>query len=336
MSTKIREIEYALPDFILTNEMLAKENPNWDMDKVYKKSGVLKRHIAGAGETALDLSTKACDKLFSNNRLNKEDIDGIIYCTQSPDYIMPSNSFLLHKHMGLPNEVFVYDFNHACTGFIYGLAMAHAFISSGISENILLVTADTYSKYINKRDRSARVLFGDGAAVTIIEKSEKTGGVIDIELASSGNNFDAFYIPAGGQKLPRSAETEKEISDSRGNIRSKNDICMDGMRVWAFINSVVPSQITTLIERNGLQISDVDLFVFHQASLMTLESIIKILGLEPGKVFVNIKNIGNTVSASIPIALKDALDHGKIKKGSKILLSGFGVGMAYGSILIEL
>jgi len=335
MSTIIKSIEYYLPENIFTNEILQKENPQWDMGNVISKSGVLQRHIAKEGETALDLSQKACDQIFNKKGNDKSDIDGIIYCTQSPDYIMPGNSFLLHKYLDLSNDVFAYDFNHACTGYIYSLAMAHSFILSGIARKILLINADTYSKYINNRDRSVRVLFGDGAAATIVEKSVKNKGIIDLELASFGKNFDSFYIPAGGIRIPKSSETSKENVDDRGNIRSKEDIFMDGTKVWAFINSVVPKQIKRLLNRNNLEISDIDLFVFHQASQMTLDTIAKILRLDREKVFINIYNIGNTVSASIPIAIKDAIIQGKLIRGQKVLLSGFGVGMSYGTILME-
>ena len=335
MGIIIKSIEYYLPEQIINNEDLQRENSQWDMSKVIDKSGVLERHIALKDETALDLSQVACDKLFSNKENDKTSIDGIIYCTQSPDYIMPSNSFLIHKYLDLTDNVFAYDFNHACTGFIYGLSMASAFIVSGMATEILLITADTYSKYINKADRSARVLFGDGAAGTIIRTSDINKGIIDIDLASSGKNFDMFYIPAGGMREPKSRETAKKIRDSIGNIRAREDIYMDGMRVWSFVNSKVPKQINELLKRNKLDIKDIDLFIFHQASQITIDSLVKILRLDIEKVFINISNIGNTVSASIPIAIKDASDKGRIKQGNKVVLSGFGVGMSYGSILME-
>ena len=335
MGIIIKSIEYYLPDSIITNEDLQKENPQWNMNNVIRKSGVIQRHIAKDRETALDLSQKACDKLFNKKGNNKGDIDGIIYCTQSPDYIMPANSFLLHKYLDLSNNVFAYDFNHACTGYIYGLSMAYAFIKSGIAKQILLVNSETYSKYINSRDRSTRVLFGDGAAVSIVKKTTDNRGIIDLKLASSGKNYDLFYIPAGGMKLPKSSETSKENKDEIGNIRSKENIYMDGMKVWAFINYSVPKQINKILKRNNIDKSDIDIFIFHQASQMTIETLIRILKLDREKVFINIYNIGNTVSASIPIAIKDAISQGKIKRGQKVLLSGFGVGMSYGTILME-
>ena len=333
MGLIIKSIEYYLPDTIITNDDLQKENPDWNLDKVAEKSGVYQRHIAGENETAFDLSVKACDKLFQTN--DKSKIDGIIYCTQSPDFIMPPNSFLLHKYLDLKEGVFAFDFNHACTGYIYCLAMANAFVRAGMAKQILLVTADTYSKYINRKDRSTRVLFGDAAAVTIVKESNEKKGIIDIELGTFGSGYNKFWIPAGGLRLPKSESTSVVKEDDRGNKRTQNDIEMDGFGVWSFINTVAPKQINKLLNQNKIEKTDVDQFIFHQASQMTLESIMKILKLDEEKVFINICNIGNTVSASIPIALKDAIDQDKINIGSTLILSGFGVGLSYGAILME-
>ena len=333
MSLIIESIEYYLPENIVTNADLQKENPDWNLEKITEKSGVYQRHIAGKNETAYDLSIKACDKLFQTN--DKNNIDGIIYCTQSPDYIMPSNSFLMHKHFGLKDEIFAYDFNHACTGYIYCLAMANAFVKAGMAREILLVNADTYSKYINPKDRSTRVLFGDGAAATIVKKSGRKRGIIDIDLGSSGSGYNKFWIPAGGLRLPKSDSTSVEMEDDRGNIRTQNDIEMDGFGVWSFINSVVPKQVDRLLKRNNVTKADIDQYIFHQASLMTLESIMRLMKLNEEQVFINIHNIGNTVSASIPIALKNAIDQDKVNNGSTVILSGFGVGLSYGAILMK-
>ena len=333
MSLIIKSIEYYLPDTIVTNEDLQKENPDWDLNNVAEKSGVFQRHIAGENETAYDLSVKACDKLFQSN--DKNNIDGIIFCTQSPDYIMPSNSFLLHKYLKLGTRVFAFDFNHACTGYIYCLAMANAFFKAGMAKEILVVNADTYSKYINRKDRSTRVLFGDGAATTIVKESKERKGIIDIDLRSAGSGFNKFWMPAGGLRLPKSENTSLEVEDDKGNIRTQNDIEMDGMGVWSFINSVVPKQIDMLLKRNNLKKTNIDQFIFHQASLMTLESIMRLMKLSKEQVFINVYNVGNTVSASIPITLKDAIDQDKINTGSTLILSGFGVGLSYGTILMD-
>lgn len=333
MSSYIKFIEYFLPDKIVSNSDLEFDYPEWDLDKIKSKTGVLNRHIASPNETALDLSIKACNKLFKYFDVHK--IDAIIYCTQSPDYIMPSNSFLIQKEFNFNEEIICYDFNHACSGYIYGLMMANSYIKSGVAKCVLLINSDTYSKYINPLDRSTRVLFGDAAAVSVIEGDNSCFGIQDIIVSSFGQGYNKFIIPAGGARLPKSELTSTEQSDFVGNIRSKNNINMDGMAVWTFINSKVPGQIKKLLQRNNLCIDEVDLFIFHQASLMTLESLMKILNLDRKKVFINLENIGNTVSASIPIAIKDAIDGGEFKENQIILICGFGVGLSYGTVLLK-
>jgi len=332
MGISIKNIEYYLPENIITNEDLKIENPDWDMEKVFAKTGVYKRHISRIDETAFDLSVKACEKLFI--KIDKDIIDAIICCTQSPDYIMPSNAFLLQKHFKLSKNIFAFDFNHACTGFVYGLLIAESFINSGLAKNILLINADTYSKYINKKDRSTRVLFGDGAAATLISRNEKKG-IIDKSVITVGKEFEKFWIPAGGLRIPKDESTTKEIKENNGNVRSKNNINMDGMGVWSFINGTVPKQINDLLIKNKLTISDINMFLFHQASKMTLDSLIKKLKIPESKTYLNLLNIGNTVSASIPIALKDTIDAHKIANNQLLVIAGFGVGLSSGVILME-
>lgn len=335
MKVKINDIEFCLPEKIITNKDLNEENPDWDMKNVEIKSGVVQRHIAAEGETAFDLAAKAADQFFACGKHDKNEIDAIIFCTQSPDYIMPSNAFLLHQHLDLKEEVLAFDYNLACSGYIYGLTIARAFILSGTAQKVLLVTGDTYSKYINKKDRSARVLFGDGASVTLITESSDDEGITDVMLSTSGKHYQKFYVPAGGCRLPHTPETAIEEIDASNNIRSKNDIYMDGMGVWSFIQSTVPKQIRALLERNSLSVTDIDQYVFHQASKLTLDSLVKALRLNPEKVFVNLADTGNLVSTSVPVALKKALLAGKVKSGSTVLISGFGVGLSWGSMLLK-
>ena len=331
MPLKIKQIEYFLPKEILTNQELRKKYSNWDIKSIEKKTGVKKRHIASEKQTAYDLSLVACKKLLFKNK--SKNIDAILYCSQSPDYIMPSNSFLLHKDLKLKKDVFTLDFSHGCSGYIYSLVIADALIKSKQAENILLVNADTYSKFINKKDKSTRVLFGDGAAATLIENNPKSIGIIDSIIETYGKGFDSFWIPSGGM---RNKGNENIVSKDRsGNERSLDNIHMDGFAVWSFINAYVPKQINTLLRRNNLNKNDVDLFIFHQASQFTLDSIIKSLKLNRNKTFINIENKGNTVSATIPIAIKDAVNKKKLKRGSLILLSGFGIGLSYGSVLMK-
>lgn len=334
MGLIIEHIEYYLPEKVITNENLALENPDWNIEKIEEKSGVKSRHIAETDQTALDLAIKSIEKLFSTSSISKDQIDAIIFCTQSPDYIMPSNSFLIHKYFNFNEDVWTFDYDLACSGFIYGLAIARGILETNLAKNILLITSETYSKYINQKDRSTRILFGDGAAACILSDN-KERGIIDVILSSNGEKFDTFYIPAGGCKIPKGIHTKEITVDQSGNVRNLENIHMNGFAVWQFISKKVSEQIKKLLVRNNLKVNDIDLFVFHQASKLTLDSLIKMLKINEDKVFINLKDIGNTVSSSIPIALKDAEDSGKLTRGDLILLSGFGVGLSWGSIIMK-
>lgn len=333
---KIKDIEYHLPEYTVTNEALQQENPSWDMSLVESRFGVVKRHIAGDDETALDLAFQACNKLFSKNKDAQNEIDGIIFCTQSPDYIMPPNSCILHKMLDLPEDVFAFDFNLACSGYIYGLGLAQGLICASLAKNVLLVTGDTYSKYIHKQDRSTRVLFGDGAAVSWITASDSTEGIIDIQCSTSGKGYEKFIIPAGGCRVQRCEKTSIPTAGDSGNVRTLENIHMDGLGILSFVNSKVPEQIHRILEPNKLTVNDIDLFIFHQASKMALDSLSRLLKLKPDRVYRNLHEVGNTVSASIPIALKDVLEKGDLSRGHKVLLSGFGVGLSWGTALVEI
>ena len=334
MGAIIKHIEYYLPKKVVSNIDLVKDNPEWNIEKIEGKSGVVKRHIAELNETALDLAINAVDKIFNSGVLSKNEIDAVIFCTQSNDYIMPANSFLIHKHFNFKQNVWTFDYNLACSGYIFGLAITRGIIETGLARNVLLINSETYSKYIYPKDRSTTILFGDGAAASVISGAE-FDGIIDVILSSSGEKFDSFYIPAGGMKTPKSDDTKEIIVDQSGNQKMAENIHMNGFAVWQFISKNVSEQISTLLERNHLGVNDIDLYVLHQASKLTLDSLIKSLNLSKDKVFLNLQDVGNTVSASVPIALKDAELSGKLKKGDLILLSGFGVGLSWGSIIMR-
>ncbi len=336
MKAKINAISYYLPEQIVTNLDFQKENPSWNIKQIEEKSGVYSRHIASPNETALDLSYQACLKLFQGNPDLKSKVDALIFCTQSADYIMPPNSSILHKLLELPDEVFAMDYNLACSGFVYGLSLAQGLISSRQAKNVLLVTADTYSKYIHPSDRSARVLFGDGAAATWVGCSEGKDGILDILCATSGKDHDKFMIPAGGCRMPKSDQTSIVKADLSGNLRSLENIHMNGMGVLMFVKLKIPKHVEKILERNQLKLENIDQVIFHQASKMALDWLNHRFDLSPEKAFSNLSRVGNTVSASIPIALKDALDQGRISPHQKVLLVGFGVGLSYASAIVEM
>jgi 3-oxoacyl-[acyl-carrier-protein] synthase-3 len=335
MGVAVREIAYVLPQRVLTNEALAAEQPEWDMARVALRAGVQSRAVAVEGETALDLSLLACQKLLAAKPQLRGQVDALVCCTQTPDYVMPPNSCLLHERLELGEQVMAFDFNLACSGYVYGLAIARGLISTGVARNLLFVTADTYSKLIHPQDRSARVLFGDGAAASWITTTDTSNGIVDVALATAGGQHRCFIVPAGGFRRPKSAETSQEIVDDSKNVRTLEHVHMDGMGILNFVVSRVPVQVNELLERNGWRIDDVDLFVFHQASKMALDSLGRLLRIPPAKMANNLANVGNTVSASIPIAWQQAREAGRCPAGSKVLLCGFGVGLSWGTALYQ-
>jgi 3-oxoacyl-[acyl-carrier-protein] synthase-3 len=333
MNCKIAHIEYHLPEKILTNQDLLKENPSWDIDGLLPKTGIHKRHIAADGETAFDLGVKACRKIFDQKLVSTSDIDAVIFCTQSPDYIFPGNAFLLHNQLNLSEHALAFDINLACSGYVYGLSIAKAFLNTYPIKNLLFVTADTYSKYIHPKDKSVRLLFGDGAAATILKPS--TSGIIDIKLGTFGKGYEHFMIPAGGCRTPKGPQTRELITDKSGNSRTMEHIAMEGFALVSLARGKVMTHIREVLAANRLTVKDIDLFIFHQASQLVLDSVQKALEVPNEKIFNNLVNIGNTVSSSLPIALKDAWVEKRIKSGDKILLCGFGVGFSWGTALLE-
>jgi 3-oxoacyl-[acyl-carrier-protein] synthase-3 len=332
----IVDIASHLPNQVVTNAGLAAAHPAWDMDRVAKRAGILSRHIASPAETALDLGVAASRALIDRHPGLMDQIDGIIFCTQTPDYLLPPNACVLHRELGLRDEVLALDTSLACSGYVYSLALAEGLIVAGTCTNVLVVTADTYSRLINPGDRAARTLFGDGAAATWVRATtDDRSGLLDVLCATSGSGFEKFFVPAGGARIPRSADTARKKVDQSGNVRTDEDIHMDGLGVLSFVRAKVPTQVRTLLDRGGIAVADLDLVVFHQASKLALDALTRALKLPEDKVFRNMASIGNTVSASIPISLEQARAEGAIAPGSLVLLCGFGVGLSWASALVR-
>jgi 3-oxoacyl-[acyl-carrier-protein] synthase III len=336
--TSIRAIACALPEREVTNAELDRENPAWSMELVAEISGIRSRRVAAPDETAFDLSLAACETLFAREDVEAGDVDAILYCTPSPDHVMPGNAHLLHARLGLSDEAFAFDYALGCSGFVYGLALADALVSNGTASGVLLVTAETQSKLINPGDRSARVLFGDGAAVTYVsgrDRGDGGGRLVASELRTHGRGFEHAYIPAGGARNPSSEETKRATTDRSGNVRTPEDMHMEGTELWAFVSSAVPGHIEAFLAKRSLTLADIDLCVFHQASKLVLNSLTRALAIPPEKLYTNMGEIGNLASASIPFALRAALDEEAIRPGSRVLLSAFGAGISYGSAIVE-
>ena len=332
---RISAIEYELPAQLLDNATLARDFPEWDVDKIFSKTGINERHIVAETETASDLAFRACEKLFSNTEISRDDIDGLVYCTQSPDYVLPATACILQHRLQLPTQCAAFDFNQGCSGFVYGLGIAKGLIESGQCKNVLLVTAETYSRYINPQDKSVRTLFGDAAAVTLLQAVEDRPHLERFRYGSDGAGADNLIVPVGGARRPLSA-TEKpaEYQDDSGNVRSDADLYMNGPAIFEFSMTRVPQLFNSLFD-DGLAASAVDLFVFHQANHFMLDALRRRLKVPVEKFVTEFSHCGNTVSCTIPIALKESMNKGRINEGTVIAALGFGVGYSWAGCMIR-
>jgi 3-oxoacyl-[acyl-carrier-protein] synthase III len=332
MCAGIKAIEYYLPEKVLTNIELAEIFGDWTPEKILEKTGIKERHIADEGECSSDLAFNAAEKLFLSCAIQRSEIDFIILATQSPDYILPTTACHLQHRLGLSQNCGAIDFNLGCSAFVYGLAVSKGLIGSGIAKNILLITSETYSKHIHRLDKSTRTIFGDGAAATLISNEGHLIGEFD--LGTDGSGYDKLIIPAGGARTPVSDITKIEKNDN-GSVRTDENIFMSGTDIFNFTIRIVPKSINELLQSEGLTISDIDLFVLHQANKFMLEFLRKKIGIPESKFVIDMEDTGNTVSATIPIALKRAESCGRLKKGDKVLICGFGVGLSWGSAIID-
>jgi len=320
MKVRINSIEYYLPPKIEDGNSLTKDNPDWCVEDIEKKTGIKTRHVSAPGQTVTDMAALGLEKLFDSG-VDKKSIDSIILVTQSPDYALPSSSCILQDRVGLSQSCVAYDVNLGCSGFIYALAIESALIESRLVNRGIIVCSEKYTQYIDKSNRTCRPLFSDGAAALLVEPCEDDN-IGPFELGTDGSGFNNLIVTV-----------DKTQTDKTG-IPSKK-LHMDGAKVFMFTMDRVPKCVNALLDKAGKSFDDIDLFIFHQASKLVLDNIVRRLKLPEKKVFVNYPLIGNTVSASIPIALKDAVNEGRVKRGDQIMLVGFGVGYSWGSCLVR-
>jgi 3-oxoacyl-[acyl-carrier-protein] synthase-3 len=308
------------------------QDPKWTASKILRKTGIASRPVAGEMLVS-GLAVGAAEALFTEHEGAKEGIDYLLLCTQSPDYYLPTTACLVQHRLGLPKTVAALDFNLGCSGFVYGLSLAKGLLAGGLARKVLLITAETYSKHIHPHDRSTRTIFGDGAAATLLTEDDipRIGAFV---LGTDGSGGPNLIVPSGAMALPRSAETAQEETDESGNIRSKDNLYMNGPEIFSFTLRVVPDMVRQTLALNDLTLDDIDLFVFHQANRFILENLRDKLGIAPDRFIIDVEETGNTVSATIPIALRRALDKGHLKEGHKVLIAGFGVGYSWGATVL--
>jgi len=320
MKVLIEAIEYYLPPKIEDAGALKKDNPDWQIERIEERTGITKRHISGFNQTAVDMGMLAAEKLFlSGNR--RDEIDLLILVTQSPDYKLPTSACLLQNLLKLNTACMAFDINLGCSGFIYALAVAASLIETGAAHKALVICSDTYTKYIDKADRTCRPIFSDGASAVLLKPcNHHCLGPFD--MGTDGAGFLNLIVPSSGART-------KKLDKPKGKL------FMDGPELFMFTMDIVPKTINALLNKAGKTIEDIDLFVFHQASKVVIDNIIRRMEIPRRKTFINYHKIGNTVSASIPIVLKDAEKKGRLKPNDKIMLVGFGVGYSWGSCIVQ-
>lgn len=328
----IKAISYYLPERVVTNEELVKEFPEWSVDKVAQKVGVDSRHIAAENETAGDMAEKAARRLFKEYNINPKSIDFLMLCTQSPDYFLPSTACIIQDRLGIPTSAGAFDYNLGCSGCIYGIAIAKGLISAGIAKNVLLLTAETYNKYLHPLDKSNRSIFGDGAAACLIS----TDGIAEIGdfcLGTDGSGANHLIVKTGAARQKET--TGKYSEDDEGHIWYDDYLYMNGGAIFNFTLDAVPAMMKEVLKKNSVDKDEIDYYVFHQANKFMLNTIRKVCVLPKEKFYINLATTGNSVSSTVLIGLKDCIDNKKITDKMKVMISGFGVGLSWGGTILK-
>lgn len=326
----IKAISYYLPGKIITNSDLVKEFPEWTVDKIAGKVGINQRHVVSNSETAADLAEAAAKKLFVENDISPESIDFVLLCTQSPDYFLPTTACVLQNKLGISTSSGAFDFNLGCSGYIYGLAISKGLVSAGIAKNVLLLTAETYTKHIHPQDKGNRTIFGDAASATLVS-TDGFAEIMNFSLGTNGEGAENLMVKTGGLRHP---DKSNDVTyNESGNPISSDNLYMNGGEIFNFTLDIVPDLVDDTLNKNGLKDIDVDLFIFHQANRYMLDFLRKSLGIESEKFYYFMSEVGNTVSSTVPIAMKEALNEGRLK--GNIMLAGFGVGYSWGGVTLN-
>lgn len=333
MQAFIKAVDYYLPEGIRSNKEISANFPDWTEEKIQSKIGIRERRIAGEKEYASDLGLKAAEKLFSQG-VDKESIDFLLYCTQSPDYFLPTTACILQEKLGLRTSIGALDFNLGCSGYVYGLSLAKGLIAAGIAKSVLLITAETYSKFIHPKDKSNLTIFGDAASASLISMEKGLWEIGDFVFGTDGKGADKLIVKNGGVKN-RQLDGVDEVSEDGEWKRNDNNLFMDGGAIFQFTTSSIPGLVKETLSRNNLTPDDVNSYVFHQANKYMLDFIRKKIGISEEKFYICLEHCGNTVSSTIPIALYEGLRDGALKTNSNVVLAGFGVGLSWAGVVLR-
>lgn len=330
----IRAISYYLPANLIDNDKLNTQFPEWPSKKIIEKTGINSRFIADLNQTSGDMAIEAAKKLFEEHEIEKSLIDYIILCTQSPDYFLPTTACIIQDKLGLSTTTGAIDINLGCSGYIYGLGLAKGLINSEQAKNVLLITSETYSKFIHPKDKGNKTIFGDAAAATLISSETGFAKIMDFQYGTDGKGAENLIVRNGGLR-----NFKKSTLSTDPNLDTYNPddfLYMNGQEIFLFTLASVPNLIHDTIIKNKLQKADISLYILHQANKFMLDSLKKKALIENDKFYIHLQHCGNTVSSTIPIALYNAKIENKLSQGNHILLAGFGVGYSWGGTILKI
>lgn len=332
----IQALEHHLPEGIVTNDDLASLYPGWSAAKIHEKTGIRERHVVAENEYASDLGVAAVEKLLRKTGLDRSKVDLLLYCTQSPDYFLPTTACIVQDRLGLPNSTAALDYNLGCSAFPYGLALARGLIETGTANTALLVMAETYSRFIHPLDKSVRTLFGDAASATLITAADRDGPTLGpFILGTDGSGAGNLIVKQGGTRKPLGAEPPQETTDKSGNVRTEANLYMNGPAILEFTMRRIPAVFAALLAKAEITLADVRWVILHQANELMLRYLQKQMAIPEDKFAIHFAHCGNTVSSTIPIVLQHLQDTGQLARGDLIVTVGFGVGYSWGANLIR-
>lgn len=306
-------------------------------ERFIQKIGVFEKHIAAENQAASDLAVGAAERLFVDYGIDRDEIDFVIVCTQTPDYFMPTTACIVQDRLGLSQSCGALDYNLGCSGYVYGLSMVKGLIETEQAANVLLITASLYTRYASKTDGVTRPLFGDGATATLLSTVAAEKPLLhSFVFGTDGSKYDSLIVPAGGSRNPVLKTPIVEIEDERGNKRTNYEAFMDGQAITYFSLREVPPLVDKVLVKAGLQRADIDYYVFHQANKFMLEFIQKKCKLQGMPFFNDCTMIGNTVSGTVPFALEQILAEKEMVSLSHLMLAGFGVGLSWAGCIADL
>jgi 3-oxoacyl-[acyl-carrier-protein] synthase-3 len=335
LNSTILKMAAVAPAGVLTNQELEQRFGKKEIDSITRMSGIHERRVVSEGECASDLALTAAERLFHCGRVDRSQIDALLFVSQSPDYRIPATSAVLHGKLGLTQHCATFDINLACSAFPYSLSLAHSLIAGGVAQRVLLLNADAITTLLHPGDRSLVALHGDAACATLVGVCEAGYGFQHFALGTDGSGARHLLVPAGGARRPQSPATALEATDESGCVRTPDHLFMDGPAVFHFCVYKVPQIIKQALAGAELNLDEIDMMILHQANQTMLALIYKALKVPESKQFFNLDRFGNSSGPATALALYECWRQRRIQPGSRTLICSFGAGLTWGVAIIR-